>query len=491
MANRQTQRQEQQQKLLPQQLMLIRLLQTPVSSLDQLVKDEIEQNPLLEDDHMNQEDSPVTDNSPDDNDEEYPEDLDFDDREIDIFSDDDDDEHYRTSDNYGESQDNDKNSQENFIHNEESFGAYLLNQFYMKQLTDREMIIGNEIIGSIDASGYLGRQIGLIANDLVFKQNLDVMPEEVEQVLHIVQTLDPAGIGARDLKECLSLQLHRIPNPDIDIQNAIAIVDHCFDEFTQGRTAAIMHRLNIDKDEIERAGDCIRSLNPKPGSTLSESSDNAYIVPDFIVTQFNNGNLELDLNDSNLPELHISHYYTEMMNHILKKKKTTSDDQQAVRYIREKAERAQWFIDMLSQRQITLRRIMKAILDYQVEYFLSGMTHDLKPMRLQDIADATGYDVSTISRVVNQKYVQTPFGTLLLKDLFTRAFEDNDGNVISTDAVKELLQKAINEEDKNDPLSDEQLSALLNEKGYPVARRTIAKYRRMLDIPESRLRKSI
>jgi len=492
MANKQTQRQEQHQKLLPQQLMLIRLLQTPVSSLDQLVKEEIEQNPLLEDDHMCQDETPISDSTSEDSNEESREDEDFEDREIDVFADDDDtEEGYRTSDNYGEPQDRDKDPQESFIHNEISFGTYLLDQFHMKQLTDRELIIGNEIIGSIDASGYLGRQIGLIANDLTFKQNMDVMPQEVEQVLQIVQTLDPAGVGARDLKECLSLQLHRISNPDQSILHAISIIDLHFDDFTQGKAKAIMQQLNIDMAALEHASNCIRALNPKPGSAYSESSDNSYIIPDFIITQFNSTDLQLDLNENNLPELHISHYYSEMLANILKKKKTSSDDQQAVRYIREKAERAQWFIDMLSQRQVTLRRIMEAILEFQEEYFRSGMTQDLRPMRLQDIAEKSGYDISTVSRVVNQKYVQTPSGTLLLKNLFSRAFEDNEGNMVSTDAVREHLLKAVNEEDKSNPLSDEQLASLLNEKGYPVARRTVAKYRKMLDIPESRLRKGV
>ena len=478
--------QEQRQKLSPQQLLLIRLLQAPVGALEQAVKAEIEKNPLLEDEHIEGE-APM-ESAPAE--EEGPEELDFEEREIDPFADEEDDEDYRYSDHYGQpKEDKERDSRESFVRIEVSFGAYLMEQFSMKRLSDVELIIGNEIIGSIDASGYLGRDTGLIANDLVFKQNIATTPQEVERVLEVVQSLDPAGVGARNLRECLALQLHRQPDAN---PVALAIVDKHFDDFTQGRLEQLTQKLGVDASTLEQAIAAIRALNPKPGSAYSDGTEGHLLTPDFIVTASPaDGTLDLELNDGNLPQLSVSRYYTDML-HTLERKGTPSpQEQETMTFIRQKADSAQWFIDLIGQRHHTLRLIMETILDYQRPYFLSGMPSDLKPMRLQDIAEPTGFDISTVSRVVNQKTVQTFFGTFLLKDLFSYAYTDSEGNSVSTDAIRHCLKGIVEGEDKRNPLTDDEIAQRLEAKGFAVARRTVAKYRDTLGIPIRRLRKKL
>lgn len=492
MANAQIQRQKQEQKLTPQQLMLARLLQVPAQELEQAVKAEIEKNPLLEDEHIEtdqpQESSPEGEQE---NPQEGEDELDFEEREIDPFATEDDEEmDYRFSDSYGSNRskdDEEKDPREVFITSEVSFSSYLIEQLSMKPLSEREMAIGQEIIGSIDASGYLGRSVELIANDLAFKQNIDTTPEEVERVLAVIQELDPAGVGARDLRECLSLQLHRMPEADY---NAVELVDHHFEEFTSGRLAPVMERLAMSQEQLEEAIACIRGLNPKPGSAFAEGKGETaqYLVPDFVVTSPGDGRLELELNDGDLPRLRVSRYYRDMLRQMERKGKPTAEEQETIRFIRERAESAQWFIDMLGQRKTTLRVIMEQILDYQHDYFLSGLTSDLRPMRLQDIAGPAKYDISTVSRVVNQKSVQTPFGTFLLRDLFTHGVLDGEGKEVSADAVRQVLQEIVDQEDKSNPLTDEELAEQMSQRGYPLSRRTVAKYREQMGIPVRRLR---
>ena len=482
-------------KMTPQQLMLLKMLQVPAAMMEQTIKQEVEKNPLLEDEHCGDESAPAEDNEeplPTADAEE--EDIDFDDREIDPFAEadygQDDEDDYR----YREYQEHDRNVEEREvpITSDVSFLEHLQKQFNLKRLTHEESIIGNELIGSIDDAGYLGRDVGLVANDLAFKQNLDVSPKEVERVLKMVQTLDPAGVGARNLQECLSLQLHRANDDDPATLTATQIVDRCFNAFSKRHYDSILSRLNITDDQLHDAIERIKRLNPKPGSAYTEGGDEtvAYVIPDFIVSRDENG-LSFTLNDDHMPQLHVSRYYSDMLRQLSAVKNPSRSDRETIQFIRSKAESAQWFIDVLDQRRQTLQNTMGAILEYQQPYFTTGNTTDLRPMKLQDIASATNYDISTISRVVNQKYVQTAFGTFLLKDLFSKALTTDEGDSVSTDAIKHYLQEAVDNEDKRHPLTDEMLTKLLNEKGYPVARRTVAKYREMLGIPVGRMRKEL
>lgn len=491
MANTQTQRQKQEQHLSPQQLILIRLLQTPVAALEQAVKEEIEKNPLLEDENIGTDSPSDSPSAEPENDE--PEPLDFEDRIIDPFGDDDDDMDYRYSDSYGSNHspdDPDGDYRLGLLTGERSLGSYLAEQLAMRNLSDRERAIGMELIGSIDASGYLGRHTGLIANDMAFKHGIEASPDEVERVLHLVQSLDPPGVGGRDLRECLALQLHRLPKADY---NAVEIVDHYFDDFSAGRYELLMDRLAMTRQQLEEAMACIRSLNPKPGSAFAEAKSEVAqtLLPDFIVNTLPDGTLELELNEGDLPQLRLSRYYCDMARTLEHKPHPSPADQETVRFLREKATSAQWFIDMLGQRRRTLRRIMEAILDYQRPYFLTGLSTDLRPMRLQDIAEPAGFDISTVSRVVNQKWVQTFFGTFLLKELFTHGVADSEGREVSADAVKEALLAIVEQEDKHAPLTDDELAARMKAQGFPLARRTVAKYREALGIPVRRLRKKI
>ena len=494
MPNSQILRQKQELKLTPQQLMLARLLQAPVGVLEQAVKSEIEQNPMLEDELIEADPAPEETAPEAEPEADEPEELDFEEREIDPFAENDDDLDYRYSDSYGSNRSKDDPEEDyrvGLVTNEMSFSAYLLEQLAMKSLDDRQMLIGQQIIGSIDASGYLGRDIGLIANDLAFKQGIDASPEEVEQVLHAVQELDPAGVGARDLRECLALQLHRLPEADY---NAVEIVDHHFDDFTSGHHELLMERLAMTPRQLEEAVACIRSLNPKPGSAFAEGGKGEaghYLLPDFTVVSHLDGQLDLELNEGNTPRLRMSRYYANMVRSIERKSNPSAAEQETVQFLRQKAENAQWFIDMLDQRRHTLRTIMEEILRYQRQYFLTGSPADLRPMRLQDIAEPTGFDISTVSRVVNQKSVQTFFGTFLLKDLFTHGVTDSEGHEVSADAVKLALKELVDAEDKLSPLTDDELAAALKAKGYPLARRTVAKYRESMGIPVRRFRKKI
>lgn len=479
-------------KLTPQQLLLMRLLQVPAAVLEQTIKQEIERNPLLEDEHVaNEEDEPFEDEADNEDDNG---DTDFDEREIDPFEETDED--YDNDDyRYRERLEHDKNTEdrETPISSEISFAEYLIKQLNLKKITDREALIGYEIIGSIDDTGYLSRSTILLANDMAFKQGIDTTPEEVEAVLHIVQTLDPVGVGARNLQECLSLQLHRMDGRDECVRLATIIVDNHFESFAKRHYPVIMNRMGIDSDQLDKAIDCIKRLNPKPGSAYSggDSRDVHYIIPDFVVTNDENFGLSFTINDNNLPELHVSRHYTDLLQQLMGSSNPSKGDRDTIRFIKEKAENARCFIEMLNQRHVTLHKIMDCILGCQQQFFTTGNTTDLRPMKLKDISDKTGFDISTISRVVNQKYVQTEFGTFLLKELFTKGLTTNEGESVSTDAIKHYLQEAVNNEDKQHPLTDDALTKLLNDKGYPLARRTVAKYRETMGIPVGRLRKEL
>lgn len=480
--NSQRQKMKMQQKLTPQQLLLMRLLQLPVTTLEQRIKEEVEKNPMLEVNEMEPQDQYDSTDRVDPNDE----DGDF--RGIDI------DEYYDDDDySYRERLEKDRNIEERQMDysDSESFTESLMRQYNLRNLTERERTIGNEIIGSIDGSGYLGRDIQIIANDMAFRAGIEVTDEEMGKVLKEIQTLDPAGVGARNLQECLSLQLHRIQNPDEDTKIATSIVDKHFNQLTNKHYASLMTALKIDEKQLNRAIATIRRLNPKPGWGREDEHKGAhYIIPDFIVSN-EGGQLAFSLSDRNRPKLQLNSEYTEMMQQLSGQNKLKNSERETLQFIKSKTEAAQWLINTLEQRYETLATTMGAIVKYQKAYFLSGDTADLRPMRLKDIAQLTGYDESTISRVANEKYVQTNFGTFLLKNLFSKAVATEQGEALATEHLKEALRQIIDNEDKRNPLTDEAITEMLSKLGFILSRRTVTKYRESMDIPSGRMRKEL
>lgn len=484
----QKQKMKMQQKLTPQQLLLMQLLQLPVTSLEQRIKEEIEKNPILEIEPQSEKiDTEWTDSTEKEGvDKESDADDDFRGIDVDEFFGDDD---Y----SYRERLEKDRNEEQRTFDFSDSttFTETLVSQLSMLGLDERQRTIALEIIGSIDASGYLGRDLQVVANDLAFRSGIDVSDNEMEETLKIVQSLDPAGVGARNLQECLSIQLHRMPSNEPAYAIATEIVDRLFVQLSNKHYDAIMASLKIDKETLEQTLDIIRHLNPKPGwGTGDESHGSSYIIPDFIVSR-EGTNLTFSLNDRNYPQLHISTEYSEMMRQLANHKKLTSDERETLQFIRSKSESAQWLIDTLQQRQNTLVSTMSAIIGYQREYFLSGNIADLRPMRLKDISTLTGYDESTVSRVANQKYVQTEFGTFLLKELFSKAVATEDGKTKALQHVKEALRSIIDSEDKSAPFTDEALAEQMRQKGFSLSRRTVTKYRESMGIPVGRMRKEL
>lgn len=465
------------QKLSPQQILLMKLLQIPSIGLDQRIKQEIEENPALEDD------SPDTDET-------LPENEDTDkegDDEFDItdYVDADDIPEYKTrSNNYAE----DDKKTIPFAAGV-SFHEVLINQISHQGFTDKQSEVAQIIIGNIDDSGYLQRDIEAMVDDLVFTQNIEVTVKEIEIVLEIIQTFDPIGVGARNLQECLLIQLRKKDTEDENVALAIRVIDRYFDAFTKKHYDKILKKAQIDESQLKRAIDEILKLNPKPGNSLGETTKvNHYIIPDFVIAN-NEGELELSLNARNAPELRLNRTYKEML--LAYAANQNKKDKEAFQFVKQKVDSAKWFIDAIKQRQHTLYITMKTIMEYQYAYFLSGDEVDLRPMILKDIADQVSLDISTISRVANSKYVQTPFGTLLLKSLFSESLKTESGEDVSTIEVKKILSNCIDAEEKTKPMTDEQLTEILKEKGYVIARRTVAKYREQLNIPVARLRKEL
>ena len=466
-----------QQKLSPQQMLLMQLVQLPVTALEQRVKEEIEKNPVLED-------TSATAETP----ELFPEpDTDNDERD-DLISMDTDDDDY----SYRERLERDKNIDfaETVLVSEVSFYDSLLEQLELKDLTDRQRAIAQEIIGSLDDAGYMSRSTDLIANDLAFTQGIEVSPQEVVEVLSVVQRLDPPGIAARNLQECLLLQLRRAEQQDDATQWATQVVDRCFDNFVGHNYDRVMETLRFDEHQLDAAVQRIRQLNPKPGAGQSERSHAHYIIPDFIVTRHDD-ELQLMLNDSHLPPLQMDPYYQEMMQQLSTVANPSQGEKETINFLRAKTDSANMLMETLRMRHVTMLRVMQAILHRQRRFFLTGDSANLNPLLQRDIADDTGYDISTISRVVNSKYVQTEFGTFLLKECFSHSMLNDEGEEVATETIRQLLQETVDSEDKRNPLSDEALAKILNEKGYPVARRTVAKYRDMLGIPVCRLRRTL
>lgn len=486
--NKQQQKQKLQQKLTPQQIMLMKLLQMPTTTLEQTIKEEIEKNPLLEMDPPNEEgekeegsfdDVPVESSESDPNAPDLNE----------IFDDDTLDEYYRSNQEH----DPNKTAAEYYITADSSLTEQLMDQLEMEELDDRQMTIAQELVGSLDDSGYLARDIQLILNDLAFRQGIEASEKEVMDVLRIIQSLDPAGIGARSLQECLALQIRRIPGSrqTAAIQLAARIIDKHFDTFANHNYDTLQQQLGIDEQQLQEAIACIRQLNPTPtdGSDSPQQTHN-YITPDFIIT-LEDGKPTLTINERNLPQLHISSYYENMLREMQSKKSSSRADQEAVQFLKSRSANAQEFIDALKQRRSTLCDVMQVILDAQKAYFASGDSADIKPLKQKDVAEITGLDLSTISRVVNSKYVQTPFGTTLLKKFFSSAVETESGDLVAVAKVKKLLLAAIENEDKQHPITDDELAQQLNQQGFNLARRTIAKYRESLGIPVARLRRGI
>ena len=371
-----------------------------------------------------------------------------------------------------------------------SFHQDLINQLNTFILSDDERDIAEFLVGSIDDMGYIRRTTQDIVDDMAFTQGIYTDEATVERILHLVQDLEPAGVGARDLQECLLLQLkHKTPSDSINL--AIQVIEQQFDAFSKKHYDKLLQKFDVSQQQLRKAIDEIEKLNPKPGGSFDGNQKMVeHIVPDFTI-RIVDGELELLLNGRNAPELHVSKDYQEMLQSYKDTSEKSSSQKDAVQFIKQKLDSAKWFIDAIKQRQETLYVTMNAIMFYQQEYFLEGEETKLRPMILKDIADMVGLDISTVSRVANSKYVDTPYGTKLIKEFFSESMTNDQGEEVSTIEIKNILQQVISEEDKKKPLPDDQLAEILKERGYPIARRTIAKYREQLDIPVARLRKKI
>ena len=483
------------QKLSPQQIQLMKLLQVPTASLEVRIKEEMEENPALELDEDKHEDADeIKDEFNDDNAEDFDEkdgsEDEYENLDVSEYVSEGDDEvgdYKLRDDNYPEE---DEGRQLPFK-TETSFYEMLLLQLGQLKLEAKEQVIAEQIVGSIDEDGYLRRETSAIVDDLAFRQNISATEEEVEEMIKRIQHFDPPGVAARDLQECLLLQLKRQKDEGKPVDTAIKAISKYFDEFTKKHYEKIQRGLNLDDDQLRDVMQQIVRLNPKPGGSVAEVNKNEnYVVPDFFI--FNNaGKLELTLNSRNAPELRISEGYRDMLKEYDRGAKKDKRQKEAVLFIKQKIDAAKWFIDAIKQRQHTLLGTMDAIMNHQYNFFLTGDETELKPMILKDIAEKTNLDISTVSRVANSKFVQTEFGTYRLKFFFSESLSTDSGEEVSTREVKKILSNLIEGEDKKRPLSDERLTELLQEKGYNIARRTVAKYREQLNIPVARLRKEL
>ena len=463
-----------QQKLSPQQIQMIKLLELPTVQLEQRIKQEIEDNIVLEEEERSAEDE-----------EQPPQQISFDEylREDDTPS-------YKSRINNFSKDDKQRPV---YLTEGRSLQEYLVEQLGYRNLPERDMRLAVYLIGSIDEDGYLRRDLESVADDIAFTMGLETTAEELERLLGIIHELEPAGIGARDLRECLLLQMAQMPVNTRPRRLARKILTSYFDEFVKKHYEKLMARLQISEDDFRDAIAEIRHLSPKPGNLYAEGGTDTtpYIIPDFIL-DYQDGRFNLSLNSYNVPEVRVNRRYMDMIREMVGSDgRVREKDKEAIQFVKNKIDSAKWFISAIKQRHDTLMRTMQTILDYQQEYFKDGDKSKLRPMILKDIADRTGLDVSTISRVVNSKYVQTQFGIILLKSLFSEAMQTDSGEEVSSYEIKNILQQCIDEEDKRRPLTDETLMDILNSKGYRIARRTAAKYREMLGIPVARLRKQI
>jgi len=473
------------QKLSPQQIQVIKLLEIPTVQLEQRIKKELEENPVLE----------LTSESPSDDTEEQDDqsssenDKDNDEFSLEDYMDDDDIPEYRlSSNNYSK---DDRQIDIPFSAGT-SFNESMSEQLGLANLTETQKQLAEYIIGNIDEDGYLRRDLSSISDDLAFNVNMDVSEKELEEILTIIQDFDPAGVGARDLQECLLLQIRRKKETGSTIL-AMKILQESFDEFTKKHYDKIIRKYEITEEDLKNAVNEILKLNPKPGSSYSNplSKSNQVIVPDFILEN-NDGELQLSINQRNVPDMKMNSTYLDMMRSYNQNRKNISRDQKdALLFVKQKMDSAKWFIDAIRQRHQTLLLTMSEIIDFQKEYFQDGDETKLKPMILKDIADRTGLDISTISRVSNSKYIQTHFGIFPLKYFFSEGMQKDTGEEVSTREIKKILEECISGENKHRPLTDDKLAQILKEKSYPIARRTVAKYREQLGIPVARLRKEL
>lgn len=474
------------QKLSPQQIQLMKLIQLPTQAFEQRLKQELEENPALE---SGKEETDALDDMYEDtyDDSADNENIDTDEINIDDYLSDDEIPDYRTQANNYSADDDDKRVP---YAAGTSFNQYLINQLNTEYLDDQEWAIAEFLVGSVDESGYIRRPLPDIMDDLAFTQNIYVEEDKIKEVLKIVQELDPPGVAARSLDECLIIQLKRKEQkPSVEL--AINILERSFDHFTKKHYSKLIQKHHVSEEELKEAISEIEKLNPKPGGSYSGNTRMIeHIVPDFSI-KIVDGELELTLNGRNAPELHVSKDYSNMLEGYKNAKEKSKSQKDTVMFIKQKLDAAKWFIDAIRQRQQTLFITMSTIMEYQKEYFMTGDERKLRPMILKDIADKIDMDVSTVSRVANSKYVDTPYGTKLIKDFFSESMKNEQGEDVSTREIKKILETVIGDEDKKKPLTDAKLAKMLKEKGYPIARRTVAKYREQLDIPVARLRKEI
>ncbi|MDX9848678.1 MAG: RNA polymerase factor sigma-54 [Tenuifilaceae bacterium] len=473
------------QKLSPQQIQVIKLLEIPTMQLEQRIKRELEDNPTLEEGINYDEETPQEEGPNDDmansNDDEF---------SLEDYLNDEDVPSYRlSSNNYSK---DDKHEEIPFSTGI-SFHEHLENQLGLRVLDERQRNLGLYLIGNIDDDGYLRRKLSAIADDLAFSVGVETNEDELEQILYIIHDFDPEGVGARDLQECLLLQIENKNQNVQPIAMARRILKYHFDEFTRKHYDKIQSKLNLTDEELKEAIDEILKLNPKPGGSFNDPHNRAsyHIIPDFILDLVD-GELILSLNSKNVPDLKINREYSQMLeSYAANRNNASRQEKEAVAFVKQKIDSAKWFIDAIRQRQNTLMFTMQAIIEYQEEYFRTADETKLRPMILKDIAEKTGLDISTISRVANSKYIQTNFGILSLKFFFSEGMQNDSGEEVSTKEIKKILQDCIEAEEKRRPLTDEKLTDILKEKGYPIARRTVAKYREQLGIPVARLRKEL
>lgn len=482
-----------QQKLSPQQIQFIKLLQVPTAELETRIEEELELNPVLEEgaqeepaeEPANDEEQAPAEDSPA---EDAPDIAASDDVDIKDYLRDDDYSGYKM---YGDGDDDE--DREMPIAGASSLHETLMTQLGFLGLDEKRAAIGKQLIGSIESDGYIRRDLEAIVNDLAFSQNVNTTLEEVQAILQKIQSFDPAGIAARNLQECLLLQLERMDDgQDVDVIVAKRILNECYEEFTKKHYSKILKKLDLDdEDYIKDAIELIVRLNPKPGGESTTGMvKNQYVIPDFILTN-NNGKLELALNSRNAPELRISRSYSDMFKAYDKSDKKDKKLKEAVSFVKQKLDAAKWFIDAIKQRQHTLLRTMRAIVDFQYDYFQEGDETKLRPMILKDIAQMINMDISTVSRVASSKTVQTDFGIFPLKYFFSEGISTDSGEEVSSREVKQIIKELIDQEDKNKPYSDDKLEEILNQKGYNIARRTVAKYRELMNLPVARLRKEM
>lgn len=470
-----------QQKLSPQQIQLMKLVQLQTQSLEARIKQEIEENPALQEGKEKAEDNFENDASDEREVRDSMEEINWDD-----YLGDDETPDYRTkANNYS----SDDEMYEAPVLVNESFHDSLISQLRLRDLSSEELELVVYLVGTIDDDGLLRRDLIDIVDDLAFSQGVFTEEKELERLLEIIQDLDPPGVGGRDLRECLMLQLEH-KRPSFKVNLALSILDNHFDSFVKRHYQKLMDRLGVNEDELRDAIEEIGRLNPKPGGSSNLSRPTENVIPDYNL-QIVDDELELTLNGRNAPELSLSRQYRDMLEHYKASKEKNKAEKEAALFVKQKLDSAKWFIDAIVQRQQTLMLTMQSILNYQRDYFLTGDERKLRPMILKDIAEEIGMDISTVSRVASNKYIQTPYGTFLIKRFFSESMTNSDGEEVSTREIKKILEDTVAEEDKRKPMTDDALAKILKEKGYPIARRTVAKYREQLDIPVARMRKEL